>query len=219
MPTRTKRVRTRRPPDHDRSPSHVEERLLLAIESLLEGGQTFGTLTVEQLAREAGIGRATFYLHFRDKGELVQRLMRKLTSEVTESAGGWFRGGGEVNRQSMHFALHGIVGTFKKHQAVLAAVTDMAPFDPVVAQAHAQMMDELCRHSRKAISQARRNGRATTQAGSELADLLTCFLELYCARFIAQYEGRQLTALIDLFAHICGRAIFADPAEAQAKPG
>lgn len=208
MPSRPKRIRKRPSLDLDQGSPHVEDRLLAATESLLESGYKFGALTVDQLAREAGIGRATFYLHFRDKGELVRRLMRRLTAEVTESAGGWFRGGGEVDRRSMRFALHGIVGTFKKHQAVLAAVTDMAPFDPAVAEAHAQMMDELCRLSRKAVSQVRRDGRGTPAASPELADLLTWFLELYCARFISGYEGRQVNALIDLFAHICGNAIF-----------
>ncbi len=187
----------------------IEERLLAGIERLLEGGHKFGALTVEQLAKEAGIGRATFYLHFRDKGELVHRLMRRLTTEVVDSAGGWFRGGGDVDRRSLQFALHGIVATFKKHQAVLAAVADTAPFDPAVAEAHAQMMDELCKLSRKAISQVRRDGRGTKAAGQDLADLLTWSLELFCARFISRYEGRQLKSLIDLFAHVCGNAIFA----------
>lgn len=218
MPSRPKRVRKRPALDLDQDSPRVEDRLLAAIETLLENGQKFGALTVEQLAREAGIGRATFYLHFRDKGELVRRLMRRLTAEVTESAGGWFRGGGEVDRRSMHFALHGIVGTFKKHQAVLAAVTDTAPFDAAVAEAHAQMMDELCKLSRKAISQIRRDGRGSAAAGPELADLLTWFLELYCARFISDYQGKQVHALVELFAHICGNAIFAEPAAQSARP-
>jgi hypothetical protein len=92
---------------------------------------------------------------------------------------------------------------------VLVAMTDMAPFDPVVAEAHAQMMDELCRLSRKAIGQVKRDGRATQFAGPDLADLLTWSIELYCSRFIARYDGRRLDALIDLVAQVCDRSIFA----------
>lgn len=204
-----KRIRKRPAPERELASPRVEEPLLEAIESLLESGHTFGSLTVAQLAREAGIGRATFYLHYRDKGELVRRLMRKLTAEVIHSAGAWFAPGGTVDRASMQRALQGIVATFKKHQAVLAAANDMAPFDPEVAEAHAQMMDELCRLSRKAVSQVRRTGQASDKATPELADLLTWFLELYCARFIADRNGRQVNALVDLFAHVCGSAIFA----------
>ena len=205
----TRRIRKRPDPDAAHDFVHVEERLLAAIERLLQDGRKFGSLTVEQLAREAGIGRATFYLYFRDKGELVQRLMRRLTDEVAQSAGGWFRAGGDVDRTSMKSALYGIIGTFKRHQAVLVAMTDTAPFDPVVAEAHATMMDELCKLSRKAIAQVRRDERATSFAGADLADLLTWSIELYCSRFIARYDGKRLDALIDLVAQVCDRAIFA----------
>lgn len=110
----------------------------------------------------------------------------------------------------MRLALHGIVITFRRHAAVLAAVTDIAAHDPAVAAAHAQMMDELCRLSRKAIAQVKRDGRGTPLSTPELGDLLTWSIELYCARFIAGYDGRKLESLVDLIAHVCGRAIFGD---------
>lgn len=204
-----RRIRARNS-DPERPSSSVEDRLLLAIERLLGSGTSFSALSVDQLAREAGIGRATFYLHFKDKGQLVHRLMRKLTAEVVESAGAWFRDGGDVDLQSMQRALHGIVGTFKRHQAVLSAVADTAPSDPTVAAAHTQMMDELCRLSRKAIAQVRRKGQATDAATPELADLLTWSIELYCTRFVSRYEAKRVNALVDLIAHVCGRAIFAN---------
>jgi TetR/AcrR family transcriptional regulator, ethionamide resistance regulator len=211
-PTPARRIRARSS-DPERPSTAVEERLLLAIERLLGSGTSFAALSVDQLAREAGIGRATFYLHFKDKAQLVHRLMRKLTAEVVDGAGAWFRDGGEVDRRSMHLALHGIVGTFKRHQAVLSAIAATAPSDPAVAEAHTQMMDELCRLSRKAIAQVRRKGQATAAATPELADLLTWSIELYCTRFVSGYDGKRVNALIDLIAHVCGRAIFADEAQ------
>lgn len=186
-----------------------DDRMLAAMETLLAQGQAFNTLTVEQLTEAAGMARATFYLHCRDKGELVARLTQRLTTEIIESAGGWFRGDSEVNRATMHFALHGIVGTFKKHQAILVAISDTMHSDPKVAELHARMMDELCAMSRRAITQVKRQGRAAPGAPSDLGDLLTWFLELYCARFITQRDGRQLTRMVDGFAFVCGNAIFA----------
>lgn len=206
-PAPVRRVRSR---DPEKTSSTVEDRLLLAIERLLGGGTSFAALTVDQLAREAGIGRATFYLHFKDKGQLVHRLMGKLTAEVVASAGAWFRDGSDVDRHSMQLALRGIVGTFKRHQAVLSAIAATAPSDPAVAAAHQQMMDELCRLSRKAIAQVRRKGQATAAATPELADLLTWSIELYCTRFVSGFDARRMNALVDLVAHVCGRAIFAD---------
>lgn len=195
----------------------VEDRLLAAMERLLERGHAFGTLSVEQLAEEAGIARATFYLHFRDKGQLVERLMQRLTTEIVDSAGSWFRGDAEVDRSTMHFALHGIVRTFKKHQAILCAIDDMAGSDPVVAELHAAMMDELTQMSRRAIAKVRREGRAAAGAPTELAEMLTWFVERYCTRFLAKREGRQLAKLVDAFAYICGNAIFAEPPPRRAR--
>ena len=207
----------RRQPEQQQDAPKIEDRLLAAIERLLDDGHRFSALTVEQLAREAGIGRATFYLYFKDKGELVHRLMRKLTAEVADSAGAWFSDSGEVDRHSMRLALQGIVGTFKRHQAVLVAVADTARKDPAVADAHSEMMQTLCGLSRKAVAKTRRSGQATAAAGPALADLLTWIIELYCARFITQYDGRRVDALIDLLAHVCERSIFSDqPADRQA---
>ena len=189
----------------------IDDRLLAAMERLLERGYPFGSLTVEQLTEEAGMARATFYLHFRDKGELVGRLMRRLTTEIVDSAGGWFRGGSDVDRRSMHFALHGIVGTFKKHQAIVAAITDTAGTDPKVTKLYEQMMAELSKMSRRAITQVQRSGRGQQSAPPGLAEMLTWLIELYCARFISRHKGRQIAKLVDMFAFICGQTIFASP--------
>lgn len=205
QPSRSRRPRASAAPKR----ASVDDRLLAAMERLIGQGQPFAALTVEQLAEEAGIARATFYLHFRDKGELVRRLMQRLTSEVIDSAGTWFRGDREVDRHTMHFALHGIVRTFKKHQAILCAISATSGTDPEVARLHAEMMDELTRMSRRAIFRVRREGRAAPGAPAELADVLSWFIELYCARFLPDCEGRKLDRLIDTFAFICGNAIFA----------
>lgn len=203
------RVRKRVAKSPHAAPSQVEESLLIAVERLLERGQSFASLTVAQMTQEAGIGRATFYLHFKDKGELVQRLMQRLTQEVVVNAGVWFQGG-QVDPRSMQLALRGIVTTFKKHAAILSAISDTAPQDRAVAQAHQKMMQALCALSRKAIASARRQGTATPQANAELADLLTLSIEAYCAKHIQHIDGKQLDSLIDKVSHICGRAIFRD---------
>lgn len=189
---------------------NVEERLLAAIERLLQNGTRFGALSVEELAREAGIGRATFYLYFKNKNEMVARLMQRLTTEVADSAGDWFRDTGEVEWCTMRQALHGIIGTFKRHQAVLAAVADTSLTDPDIGAAHQRMMERLCELSRQAIRQVQRSGRGTAADPDKLADMLTWSIELYCARFIADYEGDAVTELVDLVTHVAGQAIFFD---------
>lgn len=212
-----KRIRKRSAADSAHAPSQVEARLLSAIERMVDRGDNFASLTVAQIATEAGIGRATFYLHFKDKGELVHRLMQGLTKEVVNNAGSWFEGG-RVDARSLQHALRGIITTFWQHAAVLFAVSETAPGDESVAAAHSAMMQELCAQSRKAIAAVRRQGQATSGANHELADLLTLSIEAYCAKHIHAVDQKNLEKLIERFSHICGRAIFAEyPERADAR--
>ena len=204
-----RRVRKRPPLSEAVAPSQVEERLLAAIERMLSEGQSFASLSIAQLTQEAGIGRATFYLHFKDKGELVQRLMQRLTDEVVLNAGTWFAGS-KVDARSMQLALRGIITTFKRHAAILSAVSDTAAHDDAVAKAHQAMMRQLSALSRSAIASARRQGTAAKHATPDLADLLTLSIEAYCAKYVRKFDDKHLEKLIDNVTHICGRAIFAD---------
>lgn len=194
----------------------VEERLLIAMERLLEKGQAFGGLSVEQLSEEAGIARATFYLHFRDKGELVARLLGRVTAEMVAGAGVWFQNAERARREDIAEALRGIIGVFRKHQAVFAAVADTAASDRSVASLHAQMMEQLCAESRRALAGVKRAGMASPQATPELADMLTHLVELYCSHFIARRKDNEVDHVIALFTHICASAIFATPTGGEA---
>jgi AcrR family transcriptional regulator len=187
----------------------VEQRLLAAMERLLERGVAFGSLSVEQLAAEADMARATFYLHFRDKGELVLRLMGQLTDEIIASAGVWFENAEHADRRDIERALHGIVGTFRKHHAIVAAINDTAPYDPAVAKLYGEMMDKLCAASRRAIATVKKQGKAHPQATPDVGTILTWAVDLYCARFIRDHDGAQVYRLVKSLAHICASAIFA----------
>lgn len=186
------------------------------MERLLDAGHPFATLSVETLAREAGIARATFYLHFRDKGALVARLLSRISDEVVSSGGAWFRDASGSGPAQVRQAITGVVHTFKRHQAVLAAVAQMAPFDPEVAALHDDMMRGLCNASRRAIATVRAEGRAAPLADEALADLLSWIVELYCTRFVAGLDDAALEALVERLAHICASAILSPAAQTAA---
>lgn len=188
----------------------IEERLLAAMERLLEKGHRFASLSVEQLTEEAGMARATFYLHFRDKGELVARLMEHVTEEIVQSTGVWLRNAEEAHRSEMHQALVGMVGTFKKHQAILAAINDTAPYDKKVAELYRMMGDTICRQSRRSLATVKRRGRSRPGATDDVADVMSWMIVLYCARFVSEREGGGLDRLARSLGYICASTAFAD---------
>lgn len=100
----------------------IEARLLTAMERLLGRGHRFATLTVDQLASEAGISRGTFYLHFQDKADLVSRLMSVVTDDIVRSAGTWLALSDSPKRADIAGAIFGTAAAFQQHRAIIAAL-------------------------------------------------------------------------------------------------
>ena len=71
---------TRRTEAQTEKRAAVEAAVLEATEGLLVGGRSYADLTIEDIARGAGISRTAFYFYFRDKRELLMRL----TEDVAE---------------------------------------------------------------------------------------------------------------------------------------
>lgn len=208
------RRRPGRPPRAVSGP-RIEARLLAAMERLLAQGTPFAAVSVEALVAEAGIARATFYTHFKDKPALVARWLSRISDDVVASGGEWFEGDGPVSPGQVKTALMGIVAAFGRHQAIFAAVAATAPFDTEVAALHHDMMSRLCEASRRGVRRAQAQGTATPLADDAMADLLTWLIELYCSRFVAQMNDAERTRTVERLAHICARAIFVDAVPAQ----
>lgn len=196
----------------------VEDRLLGAVERLLSQGQAFSNLTVEALASEANISRATFYLRFSEKNALIAALLQRISDDIVVSSGRWFNGDGDADPATVQEGLRGIVQAFKRHQPVLAAVAEIAPFDATVQQLHQQMLVQLRLQSRAAIARIRRQGRAHPLATDALADLLTDMIELYCSRHLRDLNAKALDELAVLLAHIGASAMFAQSVLQEATP-
>ena len=190
----------------------IEDRLLAAMEELLERGQRFGALSVEQLSEAAGISRGTFYLHFRDKGELVTRLMSHIAQEIIDSGGTWFGNAALARPEDLREALVGMVHTFKKHQAILSAVVDLAPSDEKVGAIYHELVERLCMQSRRSLAAVRRKGLSRTGASDHVADTMCTMIVDHCIRAVGGLDGPGLDRLARSLGYLGVSAVFADPA-------
>lgn len=207
-PRPTRRTRAKQ---GDQPKQSIEDRLLAATERLLEQGHRFAALSIEQLTDEAGIARGTFYLHFRDKGELVARLMSQVTEEIIASSGTWMSDADAADHQELKQALVGMVATFKKHQAILAAVNDTAPYDRNVASLYKTMVDRICAQSRVSLGIIQRKGLSRPGATDDVAEVLSWMIVMYCARFVGERNGAELERLAESLGYISASTAFADP--------
>jgi TetR/AcrR family transcriptional regulator, ethionamide resistance regulator len=205
-PTRLTRAK-----NGDQPKASIEDRLLEAMERLLEQGQRFAALSVEQLAQEAGISRGTFYLHFRDKGELVARLMGHVTEELIQSTGTWLNNAENARPRDLQQALVGVVQTFKKHRAILEAVNDTAPHDHSVARLYHELIERISAQSRRSLSTVKRKGLSRPGASDEVADTLSGMIVTYCIRSVGRRSDAELDRLARALGYVATSAVFADP--------
>lgn len=97
---------------------------------LLARGVPFADMTIEQIVRQAGLSRPTFYAHFRDKRALVLDLGATVQIAVAEAANPWLSSGeGDVRS-----TLAAVLDAFRDHRHALSAVVEAAGYDEEVSQ-------------------------------------------------------------------------------------
>ncbi|MGH8079289.1 MAG: TetR/AcrR family transcriptional regulator [Lysobacter sp.] len=172
----------------------MEDRLQQAMERLLEKGSSFTQVSVEQLAVEAGIARATFYLHFRDKGELVSKLMAGVTQDVVAAAQ---LPSEDVTREQLRAVIKKVVKLYLRHYAVMSAIVETAAYDAQVEQLFQKMMDRLCDVNRQMLQRRKQAGRIPADTPNQLADVLTWAFERSCHQLIHGRSAAQVNGVID----------------------
>ncbi len=110
----------------------AEQALLAAAEALLDRGESFAELSVERIAAEAGRPRTAFYLYFRDKRELLERLTETVAERLFEEADRWWSG--EDGRRDLRAALADLLATYREHASLLRAVVDASSYDEQVGE-------------------------------------------------------------------------------------
>lgn len=131
---------TRRRADHDRRRSEVRQRLLDAVEQVAGQSGSYTEVTVERLAAQADISRATFYAYFPDKGELLRARFAQSVEELQAASESWWQLGPNVTRPALREAMHRIAAAYRRHTVVMNAVNDEATYNDLVRDDATAMM-------------------------------------------------------------------------------
>jgi AcrR family transcriptional regulator len=122
---------SRRPDAPTEKRQAIEAAVLQAMEDLLGEGATYGALSVERIAKRAGISRTAFYFYFADKRELLMRLATKLSDELYAEADAWWSGEGDAPEQLVS-ALGKIAALYRAHGPLVCAIVELSTYDEVV---------------------------------------------------------------------------------------
>jgi AcrR family transcriptional regulator len=186
----------------------VEARVMGAARGLLAEGDSYADLSVEQITSRAGISRTAFYDYFRDKRELLMKLVGEaiepIMREADELVGGRPSGPSEIPftiRAAMDFA--------RGNPEVFRATVDAAGYDPEIAkfwrqQVLARFVDVIERRIR---SQQRRKVALAINPRAAAVALVTMVVEtLY--QHVGDEAGVSDEVMLDTLVTIAVRAVY-----------
>lgn len=150
--------RKNRDGDRERRRADIRRRLLRAVETLIADGETYSNVTIERLASQAGLSRATFYIYFAGKADLLRAWFSETLGELDQACTAWREIGPESEQADLTAALKTIVGAYCGHAALLTAINDEATQD---SELRDQLRDVIQRSAdglRAQIEKGQRDG-------------------------------------------------------------
>lgn len=137
MPSVTRKAQSNRAARRD----ELRGQLLEVVERLIEEGESFTEISVERIAAEAGISRATFYVYFADKGDMLSAWFADIGAEVAVGASGWWGMGPQSTREDLRRAIEITVEAYRPHIELMAASFHAAVYDAAVRELTDALME------------------------------------------------------------------------------
>lgn len=205
MPSVTRKPQAKREERRER----IQRRLLDATDRLMADGTSFTELSVDKLATEAGISRASFYIYFEDKGHLLRRLASQVFGDLTQAAERWWGVAGRRDPADVHAAMAGIIASYRSHQPVLIALNEMSGYDPLVGQTYRELLTGIGDQLTRVIQEGQADGSIRRQLPAAVtASTLTWMVERTCHQNLPSQPASYDAELADSLTEIIWGALY-----------
>ena len=106
----------------------TEAKILDTAEQLL-GKRPLSAITVDELARGAGISRPSFYFHFESREAVLRALAERIVDQLSDASDRWLERGGDPPAAAIRRTLAGILALWHAHGPVLRAMIEAGAGD------------------------------------------------------------------------------------------
>jgi len=106
----------------------TEQKILDGTSRLLDAGASLAGLSINRIVEEAGVSRATFYLHFPDKRTLIARLAETELMEFERVTDPFFEDP-NAGREEMARVFDDVIQLWRDHAGVLSSLVELAEYD------------------------------------------------------------------------------------------
>lgn len=114
--------------DRRRTGADTEKKILDGTVALLDSGANLASLSVNRIAEQSGVSRATFYLHFADKRALVARLAATELQEFQRATAD-FLADPKAGQEELGATAREMVALWRAHAGVLSSLIELAEYD------------------------------------------------------------------------------------------
>jgi AcrR family transcriptional regulator len=198
--------RVRRPTGDDR------ERAILATAERLLDERLLGDISIDDLARGAGISRPTFYFYFPSKEAVVLTLLDRVAAEARDIRGRALEEAGDDVPELWRRGLVSILETFRQHRSLMLAVSQMIAESEEAGKLWGQIMEGFVEDIELGIESERRRGAALDGIPARsLAIVLNWMTErTFHASLFGQEPCLPADDALEVVLRIWSRAIYGD---------
>ena len=141
------------------SRQHSRELIVAAAEGLVKQ-ESYGALTVDDVMREAGLGRTIFYRHFDDLADLLMRAGREAIDEMYDAQRALSAARAGDGPDVIRAAIEPAVAVYERHGPLLRAIAEAAASEDRIAEGQEAMrarFHELVEHALGALPSVEAN--------------------------------------------------------------
>ena len=188
----------------------IRDRLRTAAEELMASDESYTELSVERIVREAGISRATFYVYFEDKGDLLRALAEDFIDRILEAASTWWELPADATKKDLRNAMQAIFDAYIPHKVVMAAVVEVASYDAALRELFGELLSRTIAGVAAHIETGQAEGYVERGLDPErTAAWLTWMAERGLYQLVAPASGTAIERLLDAITDITWNTLYA----------
>jgi TetR/AcrR family transcriptional regulator, ethionamide resistance regulator len=121
------------------------DRLSDGVERLLRQGAMFEEIKINDLVREGGLAKSTFYVYFDDKAALLSALARRVMSDLVAFDAAWWHLPPSAGKHEIAIAVAAMFEDYRAHGLLLDAITAATVYDRALRKQFSALMDVAVR--------------------------------------------------------------------------
>lgn len=189
-----------------RKPEVAEGEILDAAEAFLKE-RPFRDMTVEDVMSRTGLSRPSFYEYFRDRHQLVRKLVERLADSTYTVPGQWLESSND-SLADLRESVERMVSLYAHNGYLLRALADAAADDGEVEQSYRMAMDRLVEAAVERIRAGIERGVIKQMDASEVGTALVLMNDRYLIERFSRGTENDQDAAVETIVTIWRRVLY-----------